>query len=146
MINPVNIADKKFMLACNCSQSVFSAFAPSYNLDGETAIKIATAFGGGMARCGGTCGAVSGALMTLGLSHGAATKEGKEETYQMARDFMSRFEKKHGSLLCRELIGCDISTPEGLQNARDSGVIKSVCPHLVHDAAEIIQTILADNQ
>jgi C_GCAxxG_C_C family probable redox protein len=142
MINPASIAVERFSQTDNCAQSVFSAFAPSHGLDEETAVKIAAPFGGGMARTGETCGAVTGALMALGLARGTATPEGKEEGYRLAREFMDRFEEKHGSLLCRELIGCDISTPEGLQNARESGVTKSLCPNLVHDAAEIVQAVL----
>ena len=142
MNHPASIADEHFSRECNCAQSVFSAFALPHGLDEETAIKIATPFGGGMARTGETCGAVTGALMALGLARGAATPEGKEEVYRLAREFMRHFEEKHGSLLCRELIGCDISTPEGLQHAHESGVTKSVCPQLVHDAAEIVQAML----
>ena len=49
---------------------MFSIYAEKLNLDLKTAIKIATPFGGGMARLGETCGAVSGALMAIGLKHG----------------------------------------------------------------------------
>ncbi|MFH0878778.1 MAG: C-GCAxxG-C-C family protein [Lentisphaerota bacterium] len=144
MSNPVDIADKHFEQDFNCAQSVFSAFAVQFNLylDEETAVKIAAPFGGGMARRGGPCGAVTGALMAIGLARGAATPESKEEVYRLGREFMRRFEEKHGTLLCRELIGCDISTPEGLQNAHASGVTRSVCPKVVHDAAEILHTLL----
>ncbi len=95
-----------------------------------------------MARRGEVCGAVTGALMALGLARGAATPEVKEEVYRLGREFMRRFEDKHGTILCRELIGCDISTPEGLQRARESGVIREICPKVVHDAAEILQVVL----
>ncbi|MBI4731313.1 MAG: C_GCAxxG_C_C family protein [Chloroflexi bacterium] len=142
MDNLTDIADERFSQACNCAQSVFSAFASRYGLDEETAIKIATSFGGGMARRGEVCGAVTGALMALGLARGAATPEGKEEVYRLGREFMHRFEEQHGSILCRMLLGCDISTPGGLQNARESGVIKAICPNVVHDAAKILQSIL----
>lgn len=145
MTQPVGFADEQFNQVCNCAQSVFSAFAPLYGVEEETAIKIAATFGGGMARRGGPCGAVTGALMALGLARGAATPEGKEEIYRLGREFMRRFEEKHGSLLCRDLIGCDISTPEGLQRAHDSGVTMTVCPKLVHDSAGIVQEML-ENQ
>ena len=95
-----------------------------------------------MARQGHVCGAVSGAILAVGLSHGSATPEGKEETYKVAREFIRRFEEKHGTIICCQLIGCDISTPEGLQRARESGVIREVCPQVVHDAADILQTVL----
>ncbi|MEW6094779.1 MAG: C-GCAxxG-C-C family protein [Chloroflexota bacterium] len=142
MESPTVVADERFSQACNCAQSVFSAFAPQFGLDEETAIRIATSFGGGMARRGEVCGAVTGALMALGLARGAAAPEVKEEVYRLGREFMRRFEEKHGPILCRALICSDISTPEGLQQARESGVIRRVCPQVVHDAAEILQTVL----
>lgn len=142
MSNPADIADKYFDQNFNCAQSVFSAFAAQFGLDEETAVKIAAPFGGGVARRGETCGAVTGALMAIGLARGTATPESKEVVYRLAQEFMLRFKEKHGSLLCRELIGCDISTPEGLKNAHASGVTRSVCPKVVHDAAEILHTML----
>jgi C_GCAxxG_C_C family probable redox protein len=126
----------------NCSQAVFSAFSTQFGLAGQTALKLASPFGGGLARRGETCGAVTGALLVLGLARGADTPAGKEAIYQLAQDYMRRFEAKHGSCLCRELIGCDISTPEGWQIARETGKTREICPGLVRDAAEIIQTLL----
>ena len=75
-----------------------------------------------MSRRGEVCGAVTGALMALGLAQGADTPAGKEKAYQLGQDFLQRFEIKHGTILCRELIDSDISTPEGHQQARASGV------------------------
>jgi C_GCAxxG_C_C family probable redox protein len=132
------IFDRSF----NCSQSVFSAFSTRFGLSERTALKLASPFGGGIARQGEICGAVTGALMVLGLAHGAHIPAGKEAIYQLARECMQRFSAKHGSCLCRELIGCDISTPEGWQKARESGKMKAICPGLVRDAAEIVQALL----
>jgi C_GCAxxG_C_C family probable redox protein len=143
MSNPVEIADRHFVENSNCAQSVFSAFAVQFDLDEETAAKIATSFGGGLARRGETCGAVSGALMAIGLVHGAATPEAKEKVYMLAQEFMRLFEEKYGNLRCRDLIGFNIGTPEGRQKASESGVTHSVCPAVVHDAAMILQSLLA---
>jgi C_GCAxxG_C_C family probable redox protein len=124
---------------------VLTAFASEFGLSDEIALKIAAPFGGGMARTGKTCGAVTGGLMALGLKYGYTTPGGRDATYGIAQKFMNHFEEKHGSTLCRELIGCDISTPEGLQKAHESGVTESVCPKVVCDAAEIVQALLAKN-
>lgn len=142
MSKPADIADKVFSRNFNCSQAVLSAFAGQFGLDEKTAIKIAAPFGGGLARRGEACGAVTGALMVLGLARATATPEGKDEIYRLAQEFMRRFEEKHGTLLCRELIGYELSTPEGRQKAQDSGVTRTVCPAVVRDAAEILQTML----
>ena len=54
----------------NCSQAVLSTYAQDFGLDREAALKLAAGFGGGMGRMAGTCGAVTGAFMVLGLKHG----------------------------------------------------------------------------
>lgn len=62
----------------SCSQSVFSAFAPELGLDREMALRVATAFGGGMGHRGDTCGAVTGAFLAIGLKHGRVKAEDRE--------------------------------------------------------------------
>lgn len=121
---------------------MFTAFASEFGLPDETALQIAAPFGGGMARSGGTCGAVTGGLMVIGLKAGNTTPDGKDETYALARKFMCRFEERHGALLCRELINCDMTTPEGLQQAKEKGVFTTICPSLVRDSAEILASLL----
>jgi C_GCAxxG_C_C family probable redox protein len=111
-------------------------------MDEKTALKLASPFGGGIARRGEICGAVSGALLTLGLERGADTPAGKEEIYRLSQEFMRRFEEKYGTLLCRDLIGCDISTPAGYQAATEKRVFGTICPALVREAAEIIEALL----
>jgi C_GCAxxG_C_C family probable redox protein len=129
----------------NCSQSVFFAFAGELGLDRETALKIASPFGGGVARSGGTCGAVSGGLLALGLAVGATEPARKEEGYRISQEFMNTFARAHGSLVCRELIGCDISTPEGWQKAKQSGKFTGACPVFVREAVEIVERMLEAN-
>jgi C_GCAxxG_C_C family probable redox protein len=142
MPTPVENAQAVFDQGFNCSQSVFSAFAGQFGLDKQSALKLASPFGGGVARRGETCGAVSGALLALGLARGALTPAGKEDIYRLSQEFMRRFKEKHATLLCRELIGIDISTPQGWQEARQTGRIATVCPLLVRDAVEIVQALI----
>ncbi|MBM3285140.1 MAG: C_GCAxxG_C_C family protein, partial [Candidatus Aminicenantes bacterium] len=109
-MNPADEAVKNFEEGWNCSQAVLAAFSEALGLEKEKAFKIAQAFGGGMARVGFTCGAVTGALMVIGLKHGRARsgdEAAKEKTYALARECMRRFKSRHGSLVCRELIGVD---------------------------------------
>jgi C_GCAxxG_C_C family probable redox protein len=136
------LAESTFSRGFNCAQAVFSTFAKHYGLDEQTALKISAAFGAGMARRGDTCGAVTGALMALGLARLGTQAEDKERNYQLAQEFMRSFSGKHGSLLCRELIGCDLGTPDGRQQAQDSGITKTLCPMLVREAVEILQHLL----
>jgi C_GCAxxG_C_C family probable redox protein len=142
MDDPVEIAVTRFSENLNCAQAVFSAFAPRFGLDDKTALRVASPFGGGVARRGELCGAVTGALLALGLKDGAEVPAEKERIYQLAGEFLRRFEEKHGSLLCRDLLGCDISTPAGHQQAADRKVFVTICPALVREAAQITESLL----
>ena len=142
MATPVEIAGSVFSQHYNCSQSVFSAFAAQFGMDRDTALKLASPFGGGVARRGEICGAVSGALLALGLARGAVNPAGKEGIYGLSQEFMRLFEEKHSTILCRDLIDCDLSTPTGYQVAKDKQVFTSICPLLVQDAVEIVQKLL----
>ena len=138
MTDPVTTAQERFAQKFNCSQSVFSAFAPKFGIQAEIALKLASPFGGGTAHQGHVCGAVTGALMVLGLQKGSATLETKDETYRLAEEYIKRFKELHGTILCRELTGYDISKPDEFQKARESRVFYDTCPGLVKDAAELV--------
>jgi len=144
-VSKVELAAATFGEGFNCSQAVLSAFAPDLGLDRETALRVAGAFGAGIARMGQTCGAISGALMVLGFKYGqveAADKQAKEKMYAIAREFMARFEARNGSILCRELLGYDIGSPEGMQLIKEKGLFTSLCPRLVSNAVEIVEQLL----
>lgn len=129
----------------SCSQSVFSAYAEQFGLDGELALRVSGAFGSGMGRLGATCGAVTGAFMVIGLKY-AKTKpeddESKERTYALVQQFAERFRERNGSTVCRELLGYDLSTPEGRQQVEEQGISQTLCPGLVRSAVEILHDIL----
>jgi len=132
----------RFAQGFNCSQAIFSAFATRLGLPSEIALKLSSPFGGGIAREGQVCGALTGALMVLGLQHGNVDPEGKENTYQIAEEFIRKFKERHGTILCREIIGCDISTPAGLQSARDKKLFTTICPTLVEETARSLVEFL----
>lgn len=128
-----------------CGQSVLAAFADRFGLDRQAALRVGCAFGGGVARTGGTCGAVNGALMAIGLAHGRTTIEdvaAREKTYDATRAFLAEFRGAHGSDVCRELLGVNIGTPEGHAAAMKAGLFKSRCPVLVRSAARIISGLV----
>jgi C_GCAxxG_C_C family probable redox protein len=120
-------------------------FGRRSGLDRETALRVAGAFGAGMARTGGTCGSVTGALMVIGLGH-AKTREddddSRERTYALAQEFMDAFRDRNGSLLCRELLGVDVSTPEGIAAVRARNLFRTACPKFVKDGGEILDEML----
>ncbi len=144
MIAPSETALARFRQNFNCAQSVFVAFASQLGMDESQALKLASPFGGGVARRGQICGAVTGALMALGLAQGTDTPARKEDAYGLGQEFLQRFESRHATILCRELLDCDISTPEGRQQARERGAFTELCPLFVRDAAEIAQAMLGE--
>jgi len=130
----------------NCSQAVFSTLAEPLGLDRSLALKIASPFGGGIGRTGEICGAVSGALMALGLQFGfdEPDPQAKDRAYALAREYMRRFQERYGSVTCRTLIGVDLSTPAGLQKAREQDVFKQKCSQFIARAVEIAEEMLSE--
>ncbi len=126
----------------NCAQSVFAAYSESFGMDRETALKLASSFGGGLGRLGMTCGAVSGAALLISLKYSMTSLEDKtfrEKNYAMVQDFCQRFAERNQSLLCSDLMGVDlISDDKALIEQR----VKTVCVKAVRDAAEIVEDLL----
>ena len=114
-------------------------------IDRERALRVAGAFGGGMGRMGATCGAVTGAFMAIGLKCGKVRAEddaAREKTYELVREFVTRFQSRHGSMSCKELLGYDLSNPQEREKAKEKGLFDTLCPQLVRDAVEILEEIL----
>jgi C_GCAxxG_C_C family probable redox protein len=144
-ISRIDDAVACFNCGFSCSQAVFSTYAEQLGLDKQTALKISGTFGGGMAAMGDTCGAVTGAFMVIGLKYGKSKpddEEAKQRSYGSCKEFVAKFNARHGSIVCRELAGCDISTPEGKREFDEKRVGSTLCPKLVHDAAEILEAVL----
>jgi C_GCAxxG_C_C family probable redox protein len=130
----------------NCAQSVLGVFCDDLGLDRETAMKLASGFGAGMARRQEVCGALSGAIMVIGLKHGQASegdKAAKEAAYRLSRQAMDRFQAEFGSCLCRELLpGIDLTTEPGQKKYKDEGLSEKVCRPCVRAAVRILEEIL----
>jgi len=142
MSNPDQAAE--MFKSCNCAQAVLGTLGPAAGLAPDACFRVAAAFGGGMARMGLTCGAVTGAMMVLGLRHGdssMAQPGPRSVFYAKVQDFSARFMQKHGSIVCRELIHCDLSTPEGQKAFSDQGMHQGVCTQLVRSAVDILDAM-----
>ncbi|MGD0708031.1 MAG: C-GCAxxG-C-C family protein [Anaerolineaceae bacterium] len=130
---------------CNCAQAVFATFADQFGITEPQALKLAASFGGGMGRSGEVCGAVTGALIVLGLNYGASTptdRESKLLAYRKASEFMEEFRRRQGEIHCRALLGMDISTEEGWQQARETNRFNIVCTPLIESAVTILQEMI----
>lgn len=142
----VDRAEVLFREGFACSQAVLMAFAPGLGMDQRQAALVASAFGGGMARHGWTCGALTGALMAIGLHAGHAAAEDaatKDNLYARAQGLVVRFEERHGATACRQLVGANMMDPLERQAASDRGVFTTLCPQLVRTAAALVAEELA---
>lgn len=128
-----------------CSQAVCSAFAEDFGIKKETALRLSCALGGGMSHTGNACGAVTGALMVIGMKYGmtkAEDRKAKEKTYAVAHEFITEFLRRNHSINCTELAGCNLSDPKELARARETNVFRTKCSKYVRDSCEILEKIL----
>jgi len=124
----------------NCAQAVFSSFSEDYGLNVATACKIAGGLGSG-ARSAELCGAVSGAVLVIGLKCGQGTAvdvDAKQKCNTETEEFMRRFRKSNGDIVCRNLLECDITTTEGRENAVARELFTTKCKDLVVSAISIL--------
>ena len=134
-----------FRQGFSCSQAVAAAFAADYGLDREAALRLAQGFGGGIARRADWCGALTGAILIIGLKHGRTRAEdaaARDKTYALVRELISRFTARHGAVMCRELLGCDLGTPEGQKKVDELKLHQTRCEDFVRDAAAILEELL----
>lgn len=127
----------------NCSQSMLLAYGISLGLTEDLCKRIAAPFGGGIGHLQEICGAVTGAIMVLGLKHGTGSenRDERDRLNDMVQDFVRQFKARNNAVLCRDLLGFDITTAEGLAEARKRGVF-GACDGYVRIAAEILDTML----
>jgi len=126
-----------------CSQAVFAAFCESYGLDKNSALKIASGLGSGL-RSAEVCGAVSGAVLVIGLKHGytdAKNRAAKESCNAKVEEFVRIFRERNRHIVCRDILGCDISTPDGRKKAIDEKLFTTVCLDMVVSAATILEEL-----
>lgn len=117
----------------SCSQAVFAAYAKDLGMDYEMALKVSQAFGGGMGGMRGECGAVTGAYMVISLMHGRTKAEDGQarlKTFNLVKEFASRFKEIHQTTVCRNLL-------EG-----KSGTHYDMCSDYVKDACLLLDELL----
>jgi C_GCAxxG_C_C family probable redox protein len=139
--SPADLAVARFAQGFNCSQSVFFSLCSGERVPAKVLLRIASPFGAGIGRTAGTCGAVTGGVMAIGLRHGHANardQKKKEAVYRMTQKFVDRFLARNGTIICKELLGCDLSTPKGRKIARVNDYHHTRCPKFVCDAVEIV--------
>ena len=133
-----------FMQGIDCSQVVTGRFADRMKMEEADARKVSACFGGGM-MCGETCGAVTGALMVIGMIYGHSKEGDQEQKNVMSEktaEFKRLFLEKYPSCMCRELLGHDISKPGEMDKVLEKGLLFEFCPEVVENTIEILEKIL----
>ncbi len=118
----------------NCAETVLSTMCAYWDVESPLIPRIATPFGGGLAATRGVCGAVSGALMAIGLRLGREEGGDREAAYTAARRYMEWFEANYGTRDCADLIGLRRGEPGDSRHHGDAHV--RVCRPLVIAACE----------
>lgn len=137
-------ASELFLSGYNCAQSVVLSFADDLRFSKELALKMAAGFGGGMGKQQGTCGAVTGAIMVLGLLKGEQVNnndELKSQAYGSVKELIREFVSEFKSTNCKDLIGCDLNTAEGAAQFKEQKVMETVCAGCVKKAVQIVDAM-----
>lgn len=136
----VERAKELHKMGYNCAQAVAAAFSDVMGVDEKAALKMASAFGGGMAKMREVCGAVTGMFMAAGLIYGSDGLDDKAKNavdYPRIQLLAGQFKSINGSLICRELLGL-----EGAVRTRPEG---KNCHDMVADAAAILEAYLEEH-
>lgn len=134
-----------FNMGFNCAQSVLFSHGKAFFKNDEDALKLASGFGGGICGRGQTCGAVTGALMVLGLHFGYSSVDNPAEKEQVSRvtnEFLDEFENRFEGLNCGQLLGVDIGASEGRDSARENNLFDKICQQLIDGASEILEDLI----
>ena len=131
-------ASSMFKQTFNCAESVLAGIADELGIISDNIPKIASGFGAGISRQGVICGALSGAIMGLGLKYGRSTPDNvaKSVLYEMVGELWTKFEREFGSVNCVDLTDCDMMTEKGMNDFKSRDLHNTLCPKFVIWAAE----------
>lgn len=140
-------AEESFASGLLCAESVVLAIAKAHGVESDVLPKVATAFCSGMSRSSGTCGALTGAIMGVGLALGRSTsKDSVQPSYTATQQLIQTFEQEFGSRGCKELLGgCDLNTTEGQAAFKEQKLIKR-CSEFTGRAAEMAARVIVENK
>ena len=127
----------------NCAQSVLLAFAAEIGFSNDSALKLASSFGGGMGRLREVCGAVSAMFMIAGMLEGYTAPNddiSKGKHYQLIQELAEEFKLRCGSIICRELLGLDEGKDSPIPSKRTEQYYNErPCENCIKIASEIIE-------
>jgi len=128
----------------NCAQQVLVKYCERYGLKREMAIKIASAFGGGIGLMGETCGAITGALMVIGIKYGSSKDDKKsvENKEKAVNKFIPAFLSLNGSMKCKDLLRLDFRIPKEHKMINENKITENLCPSFINNSIEILDQLL----
>ncbi len=144
------IAENNFNESCNCAQAVLLSFHEELGLDPQTALKLASSFGGGMGRLREVCGALSGLFMVVGMRYGPHDVEdddAKSAHYEIIQSLASDFRQAYGSIICRDLLELDETVSEPVPEKRTADYYaRRPCGEYVKFAARLMDQYERDGK
>ncbi len=125
---------------CNCAQSVALTFCEKYDLSHEHMLRLCNGLGGGMGSQGEVCGALTAAILIVGLKHGSAeigNKEARGLCRKLTGELFKDFQNVHGAVRCRDILVIDISTAEGAQQAKP--LFETKCREIMQETVRMLE-------
>ena len=146
MNNKTETALQKFASGYNCAQAVLYACSDDVNVDKNIALKISCGFGAGMGRKQEVCGAVTGGIIAIGAKYGRGEDDEQsatEKTYEKTKELLDKFQTKHGTIICLELLdGCNLMTEKGQKYFQENRLKNKICSECVRSVIQILEEIL----
>lgn len=134
-------AKSYFSSGFNCAQSVLRSVLEEKNMYFDEAPFLTAGFGGGIGLEGNTCGAVTGAVMALGMLLAENQKdpiEVKNKAYALTPKLLEQFRDKYGTTMCSQLVGFDMNDARARQKASEEKLFQNICPKFVSSAVDIV--------
>jgi C_GCAxxG_C_C family probable redox protein len=133
-------AVKLFLSGLNCSQAIVCTYGVKYSITFDSAAKISCGLAGGLE----TCGAVSGAIMVLGMEFASSDltdRYFKERTYETVADFNHHFKKIFGTVKCPELLKkLNIEKNQFIKKPGTDQI--NFCANIVRVTSDLLEEIL----
>jgi C_GCAxxG_C_C family probable redox protein len=130
----------------SCSQSILTVYGEQYGIDPEKARLLGRTLAGGIGRQGETCGYVTAAILILAHAHNDKDEaQARKKTHPVVMELIRRFKERYGTTMCKELLGADFSTEEGLKKILKEELVAKHCYSeggIGQHVAEILEELL----
>jgi len=131
----------------SCSQAILTVYGEQYGIDPEKARLLGRTLAGGIARQGETCGYVTAAILILGHAQNDKDEaQARKKTHPVVMELIRRFKERYGTMMCKELLGADMSTEEGLKKVLEEKLVAKHCYSeggIGQHVAEILETLIS---